>query len=67
MNKEQGAAYINAQVASALCELASMQAANHLANTQETCAPYTEQDFINIPNRFGIHHNAILTFFQGCD
>jgi len=67
MNKAQGAAYINAQAVSALCELESMKAANRLANTQEQCAPYTEVDFLNIPNRFGIHHNAVLTFFQGCN
>lgn len=65
MNDAQKAAFINAQAACALAEIAAMQAANALPLSLRGRALYTEDDFRAVPDRYGIHHNAVLTLFHG--
>jgi len=54
-------AYVLAQVVSAQCRLAGMQALNTERERRRESAGYTEADFDNIPIEFGLHHNAVLT------
>jgi hypothetical protein len=60
MTPEQQAAYINAQAACALAEIAAMQAAN--ASRPGT---HSASEFEDLIQKYGIHHNAVLSFFHG--
>lgn len=67
MTPEQAAAFIMAQAACALVELASMQATN--AEDARTGRPpsYSGNDFMAIQNRYGIGHNDALSTFQNAN
>ncbi len=62
MTPEQTVMYIQAQRVCAECELEAMKVANRDADDRIEGRPYNEQDFNNLPNKYGIHHNAMLTF-----
>ncbi len=64
MTPEQSAAYINAQTACALAEIEAMKAANRDAELKGDVPRFGWGDFINIPDRYGIHHNAVVSSFQ---
>ena len=64
MTDEQKAAYINAQAACALAEIAGMQAQNQHRLALGQSIAYGEQDFAAGPDKYGIHHNAVMSFFH---
>lgn len=65
MTPEQQAAYVIAMAACAMAEVAGMQAENQQRAHRGESAAYTEGAFTEVINRNGIHHNAVLTMFQG--
>lgn len=71
MTPEQQAAYIIAQAMCAAGDIAGMQAANAAcaaasADSSGTLVqPFKEKDFTDVALRYGIHHNAVISFFTG--
>jgi len=61
---EQKAAYIQAQAACAMADIAGMQAENTYRENRGETTAYDEASFAEIPNRYGIHHNAVVGFFD---
>ncbi len=61
MTPEQQAAYVNSQVACALIEAQGMVAENMQRAALGQSMAYVEDDFAAIINKYGIHHNAVLT------
>lgn len=57
------AAFIISQVACLQAELAAMQVANHAAASVGTLK-YSEQDFLDLPVKYGMHHNAVVGFLR---
>ena len=64
MTPEQKAAYIQAQAACAMADVAGMQAENMQREHRGEAMAYVEEDFVEIPNKYGIHCNAVITFFH---
>ncbi len=64
MTPEQKAAFINAQAACAMAEIAGMQAANQHRLSLGHSIAYDEDAFAAVPDRFGIGHNAVVIFMQ---
>ena len=64
MTPEQKAAYIQAQAACAMAEIAGMQAENMQREHRGESMAYVEDDFVEIPNKYGIHTNAVIVFFH---
>lgn len=62
MTPEQKAAYIMAQTACAIAEIESMKAANWMREDQGYTIAYGEEAFAAIPDKYGIHHNAVCAF-----
>ena len=65
MTEEQKAAYIIAQATCASAEIAGMQAANQHRLSLGHSIAYDEDAFAAIANKYGIHHNAGISFFHG--
>lgn len=65
MDAAQAAAYVIAQAACCNAEIAAMQAANDQSRLAGVVPHYDEQHFLAVPERYGVHHNAVLTLFQG--
>lgn len=55
-------AYINSQVACMLARLEAMKAENQTRAARGKSQAYTETDFNDLPNVFGVHHNAVVGF-----
>jgi hypothetical protein len=64
MTPEQTAAYVQAQTACAMAEIASMHAANREREIQGFTHAYGEQSFREIPDEFGIGHNSVVSMFN---
>jgi hypothetical protein len=64
MSPEEKVAYINAQVACAMIQAMGMQAENEYRRKIGEPPRYRECDFGNLPVRFGIHHSALVAFFE---
>jgi len=64
MNEMQQAAYIIAQAACAQIEAISMQSVNATALAQGGGPKYNEGDFQELLVKYGIHHNAVIAFFN---
>jgi hypothetical protein len=64
MTDEQKVAYVNAMVACAQIEMAGMQAENQHRMNVGNAVAYGEEAFTAIIEKYGIHHNAVLTVFQ---
>jgi hypothetical protein len=64
MTPEQKAAYINSQVACALIEMEGMKALNIYRQSRDETIAYDDEAFLDVINRYGIHHNAVVEFFQ---
>lgn len=62
MTNEQKAAYIIAMAACTIAEIASMQAHNKTATAGTR---YGQEEFMEVIQKYGIHHNAVLTLFHG--
>jgi len=57
----QSVAYVHAQVACALIELEAMKAANRERDICGDAPAYGEAAFMALQDKYGIHHNAVLT------
>lgn len=67
MNPEQAAAYISAMAACAAAEIAAMKEANTVSRENRAAPVYTPNDFFEIANKYGIHHNAVMSTFQAAN
>ena len=65
MTPEQLAIYVNSQVACALIEATGMQAENQQRAHRGESVAYGEERFTALIDKYGIHHNAVLTNLQG--
>ncbi len=65
MTDEQKAAYVFAQAACLMAEVAGMQAENMQREYKGEAMAYVENDFQSAINRYGVHHNGVCTTFQG--
>ncbi len=64
MNQEQAIAYLMAQVVCAQAEIEGMKAMNRERESQGYALAYDKEAFFNVPNKYGIHHNAVLDLFR---
>jgi hypothetical protein len=70
MNQQEAIAYFQAQTVAANYELQGMIAANveyrmnFTGPRQEYSAPFSKKDFDEVPNKYGLHHNAVMGLFQ---
>lgn len=55
-------AYVHAQVACMLAELAGMQAANAEDTLAGRSLTYHVGDFHALPDRYGLGHNAVISY-----
>lgn len=65
MTTEQQAAFVMAQAACAMAEIAGMQAENQSRIQRGESLAYVENDFAAVIGRNGIGHNDVLTMFRG--
>lgn len=65
MTPEQQAAYIIAQAACMHAEIEGMRAANLGRVINNDPLLYTEADYAGLPDKYGVHHNAVIAFFTG--
>lgn len=63
-SREEKVAYIQAQTVACACECEAMKAANVQATKKGLQLRYNEKDFRELPERYGIHHNAVVGFFN---
>lgn len=63
MTPEQKAAFIMAQAACANAEIAGMRAENQMREALGDAPAYGYEHFSAVMERYGIHHNAVVTFF----
>lgn len=64
MTPEQEAAYVISQSACAMIAAMGMAAQNQLAAAEGASIPYGEYEFNALIEKYGIHHNAVLTVMQ---
>ena len=64
MTPEQKAAYIQSQAVCASAEIAGMQAENMQREHLGESMAYVENDFVAIPDSYGIGHNAVVLFMR---
>jgi len=64
IKKLENIAYINSQIACAQATIAGMQATNTERLANGYTVAYGEEEFENVINRFGLHHNSVLTTFN---
>ncbi len=62
---ETKAAYIQSQVACALLEMEAMKALNMERDHRQQALAYDEEAFLAVIQKYGIHHNAVLTVIAG--
>lgn len=67
MNKDQAAAYVFAQSVAALAEIEGMKAANAERMSRGEALAYNEAAFFKIHAQYGIHHNAVMILYEGCE
>ena len=61
MTDQQAAAYVFAQAVCAQAEIAALQARNDCY--QDGGTPVGQDEFIAVIEKYGIHHNAVLSTF----
>lgn len=64
MTPVEAAAYVIAQSASMCAELGAMESANDAAKHDGQPPKFTEADFRAVPDRYCVHHNAVMSLFQ---
>ena len=62
MDKEQRLAYINSMTVCAQIECAGMVAENKQREAVGSSMAYVEEDFLKLPDKYGIHHNAVISY-----
>ena len=63
MNNDQ--IYILSQIQCAAIECAAMQAENEHRISCGNSIAYGYDEFMELQNKYGIHHNAVLSLLQG--
>lgn len=58
-------AFIQAQTVCAMAEIEAMKAANRVRQDQGYSDAYGEDDFRQVPDNFGIGHNAVIEYLRG--
>lgn len=58
-------AFVHAQVACAMAEIAAMQAKNAQCEYEGVSAEYDAADFRAIENRYMIGHNTVIEYLRG--
>ena len=64
MDSGERAAYVNAQAVCALAEIAGMVAFNQQRLSLGHSIGYDECAFAAVPEKYGLHHNALMTLFR---
>ena len=64
MTEAQQAAYIQSQSACALIEMEAMKAENTYREMRGETIAYNEKAFLDLIERYGIHHNAVISMFR---
>ncbi len=64
MDREQRIAFVNTQIVCANCELAAMHVANMESHKAGGAMVYHEKDFLELPNRYMIGHNAVIDYLN---
>lgn len=64
MTRSETVAYIQAQTAAALIELQAMIVANREREMQNKALAYDETAFLELGERFVIHHNDVIGMFN---
>ena len=65
MEREERIAYINSQTAAMLAELEGMKIANAERANQNYAPAYDEKAFMDLPVRFGLSHNQVVSYLMG--
>lgn len=65
MTEEQNAAYVFSQATCALIEAMGMIAENAYRASNGEATAYRDEAFNALINKYGIHHNAVVTTFGG--
>lgn len=60
MTDEQNLVYLQSQIMCCSCELEAMKIANVIHAKKGLSPKYNEKDFLDLPSRYGIHHNAVI-------
>ena len=64
MTASQSAAYVIANSIAAMAEIEGMKAENRSRVRRKASLAYTEEAFNDVVNKYGIHHNAMITLFE---
>ena len=64
MTPEQKAAYVFAQAVCAMAEIEGMKAENIQCTFRDADMTYMKKQFMAVIEKYGIHHNAVLTEFE---
>lgn len=65
MTPEQRAAFVNSRVACMLAELEAMKAANEERLADGMALAYDYKAFSDLPDVYGLGHNAVVSFLIG--
>lgn len=57
-------AYLNSQIACAMIEAMGMQESNRRSERNGVNGIYFKGDFDNLLDKYGLHHNSVITFLQ---
>jgi hypothetical protein len=60
----QGVAFVFSQSVAALAEIEAMKALNAERQDKGLAQAYGEEAFAEVANKYGIHHNAVLSTFE---
>jgi hypothetical protein len=64
MDKESRIAFVHAQVACALAEIAAMQSENQTDLTQGRIPHWNYQAFMDVQNKYLIGHNSVIEYLR---
>jgi hypothetical protein len=65
MTDEQKAAYIYAQAVCAMAEIEAMKAENAFRQMRGESMAYNDESFLAVPEKYALHHNAVVSLFGG--
>lgn len=63
MTPEQAAAYVTAMAACANADMIGMKMTNKADKEAGRPATYSANDFMALSEKYGIHHNAVMSLF----
>ena len=65
MDKEQRMVFLVTQSLCAFAEIQGMLALNHERALHGYSLAYDEEAFLDVPNKYGLAHNAVIDFLGG--